>query len=47
MKEISFFYLVPVAEQAGLSLALSETQRQVFLQRGPLNKIQDSRLRTF
>ena len=33
--EISIFYLVFKAEQAGLSLALSETPRQVFSRRGP------------
>ena len=33
--EISLFYLVSVAEETGLSLALSEPRRQVFSRRGP------------
>ena len=33
--EISIFYIVSVAEQAGLSMTWSETQRQVFTHRGP------------
>ena len=33
--EISFFYLVSVAEETGSSLALSETPKQVFMCRGP------------
>ena len=33
--EISSFYVVSVAEQAGLNLTLSETRRQVFSRRGP------------
>ena len=34
--EISFFYLVSVAEQAGLSLALSETPKTGFLATRPI-----------
>ena len=33
--EISLFYLVSVAEETGLSLALSKPRRQVFSRRGP------------
>ena len=33
--KIAIFLLVSEAEQAGLSLALSETQRQVLLRQGP------------
>ena len=33
--ENSIFLLVPVAEQAGLNITLSETPRQVFSRRGP------------
>ena len=35
----STFWLVPVAEETGLKLALSETPRQVFSRRGPYNNI--------
>ena len=34
--EISILLLVSIAEEAGLSLALSEAQRQVLLRRGPI-----------
>ena len=37
--EISIFYLVSVAEQTGLKLALSETPKTTFGRRGPYKMI--------